>query len=144
MQLSKTFPFIMLVALYLLLTSFAISPQCPVYLEANNDGPHTISILLSESEVMERGGNWNNLYYGAQNSRNCAIKALKLAPKATIAKALCNLPRTCELPRRFRFKLKVESDGQARYFTMYFPSSSGFTEAGLKSINLGDLSSFSR
>lgn len=139
MQLTTTLPTFIVILSALFTLSFSPTLQCPSEVKAQNSSQQTITILLGESEVMTKGGAWDNLFYGADQGKHCAQKALKLNPGAKVASTMCQLARTCEFPRRFRLKLKVESGGRARYFTHYFPSSTGFTSAGSTEIDLGDL-----
>lgn len=99
---------------------------------------------MSESEVMPQDGAWANLYYGHDNASHCGQKTISIPPGGRFRQQVCSLGRTCEIPRRFRLKLKVESAGKASYFTVYFPSSNGFTRSGIQELDLGDLGSYGR
>lgn len=112
---------------------------CDVSIKAENKSLKKITILFAESDVKTKTGTWSNIYYGAQNRSRCNKKNLVVDAKSSTKTNSCEMDLGCNFQRRYRFKLKSVYEGKTSYYTVYFPSSTGYADKGKTTINLGNI-----
>jgi hypothetical protein len=112
---------------------------CNITFKAENKSLKNLYINFEESEVRVKelvAGPWSRL------DTKCGQDEWKITSKAGVKSLTCELDLVCNIKRQYKFKLEERGENgnvilNSQY--VYFPSDDGWVDAGVKTIDLGNI-----